>query len=213
MVLIKRLAINNIPESSFSTACAVGKFHFNDQNTDYLIGSSSELIFRNLPPNCSYQDCSNAEIVRQQDDGSTISIGKIKKIHSLVSDIGNATTHASVLISIEDTNSIGGIHTVANSDIPTINQQIKINTQNGTVNGSVTSLDAEFQPVSAANAGVKVVQAFEVDVLENSLKAQDSGSPVLDINNKLLGMFVMTQSSVDGKDRAFCIKTENLIFM
>lgn len=213
MVLIKRLAINGIPESDFSTACARGKFNFNNTNTEFLVASSSELVFRNLPANRDFKDCIGAEIVRQQDDSSIASIGKIKKIHSLVGDIGIPTNTAAVLISIENPSAVQEIFQVSNSDIPTINQQIKISTKNGMIDGSVVNLNAQFQPVSASNRGIPVVQAFEVSVIAGSLDVENSGSPVLTSDNKLLGMFVMATSSGNSNDRAFCVKTGTLIFL
>ncbi len=213
MVLIKRLARNDIPESPLCTACAIGKFNFNNLTKDFLVASSSELIYSTLPANRVYKKCLGAEVVRQQDDGSTVSIGKIEKIHPLARDVETPTTAAAVLISIEDSTAVNGIFRVSNSDTPRLHQEIQISTETGMVDGSIVNLNAEFQPVSAEKRGIKVVQAFEVSVEAGNLDSQDSGSPVLTSDNKLLGMFVMARSSGNGKDRAFCVKTETLIFV
>ena len=206
MVSIKRLATSTgIPESSICTACAVAAF-LNGSEENFLVASAMELVFRNAVPPQNFLDCIGSKIVRVESDGSEIDLGRIKKIDSLISDTGSSSFKAAVLVEIDDESAVSGVFNPPTSiGQVTLNGSVTIKTDNGDVTGIITNTNSRFQPISAGFNG-RPILGFDVNVTAN-LTPKESGSPVINSDGELVGMFVFRTGS-----SAHCVDTESLIF-
>ncbi len=199
MVLISRLAIDSIPTSGLSTACAIGDFAPDGSVT--LVASALGLVFRDVQ--AGFTRCRGAQVVLASAPGRPL--GTIERIQTLLGP--TSVSGAAVLIRLADGIDSGDILKLVDLAAPEDGMPVRIKTSNQDRPGQIVTATSLFRPVSAALGGSNI-RGFDVASSDGAGFAEhDSGSAVVDHNGVLIGMLVFAGGQV-----AHCVTASSLFF-
>ncbi|AGY58715.1 hypothetical protein [Gloeobacter kilaueensis] len=199
MVLIRRLAFDGIPESGLSSACALGGFA--PDGSTVLVASALGLVFREVQ--AGFERLRGAKVVLAGDPGGQL--GTIDRIQTLLGP--TVVAGAAVLIKLVEGSATGAILKLG--DLAPVREALPVRLLSAGAGRTaiVARASSLFRPVSAALGGSDVL-GFDIETTDGAdFEEQDSGAPVVDENNALVGMLVYGSGPV-----AHCVTASSLFF-